>query len=377
MYSQELVNTLADAAYAAMLDVDRWPRFLTHLAVALGGCSPTLFRQDATNHAGSLDITVDHDPVIAKAYKEHLSRHNVWLRSGAQLLTPGTVRTSHMMCSRRVLLASQWWSDWCRPMGISQGIGATILRTGSLTFNVTVFADDKRPDFGDPDRQFLAALMPHLQRAVRVSVELGNRRVRQGQLGQALDHIPAAVFLVASTARVVYANAAGERMIRTAEGVRVDEHGLAVGSLADTARFRAAVGKAALTSAGHPGSSGGCMQVSRAAGSSPLEILVSPMRLEDAHPLVDQAVAWVQVTDPDAVAARAAEELRRQFALTPAETRVAVMIGRGLATQEIALQLNLSPHTVRTQIKAVLAKTGLSRQAELVRLVSGVGRSAG
>lgn len=97
----------------------------------------------------------------------------------------------------------------------------------------------------------LDALMPHLQRAVRVSVELGNRRIRQGQLGRALDRIPATVFLVANCARVEYANAAGERMIRTAESVRVDEHGLAVGSFADAARLCAATGKTAPTSAGH------------------------------------------------------------------------------------------------------------------------------
>ncbi len=59
------------------------------------------------------------------------------------------------------------------------------------------------------------------------------------------------------------------------------------------------------------------------------------------------------------------------FDLSPAESRVAQKIVEGGSVEEIATAGNLSRETVRNQIKSVLAKTGTSRQAELVGLLLG------
>jgi DNA-binding CsgD family transcriptional regulator len=58
------------------------------------------------------------------------------------------------------------------------------------------------------------------------------------------------------------------------------------------------------------------------------------------------------------------------------EAKVARAIA-GLQTIEgIADSLRLSRETVRTQLKSVLAKTGLSRQADLAALLAGASLSA-
>ena len=42
---------------------------------------------------------------------------------------------------------------------------------------------------------------------------------------------------------------------------------------------------------------------------------------------------------------------------------------RGLSLAEVSEAQNISQHTARAQLKSIFAKTGVSRQAELVRLV--------
>ena len=59
------------------------------------------------------------------------------------------------------------------------------------------------------------------------------------------------------------------------------------------------------------------------------------------------------------------------FDLSPAEARVAQKIVQGSSVEEIATDHKISRETVRNQLKAVFAKTGTSRQAELVGLVMG------
>ncbi len=66
------------------------------------------------------------------------------------------------------------------------------------------------------------------------------------------------------------------------------------------------------------------------------------------------------------------EVLQGLFDLTPAEARVARGIGGGQTVEAIAEGFGLSRETVRSQLKAVLGKTGFVRQAELVALLAGV-----
>ena len=76
-----------------------------------------------------------------------------------------------------------------------------------------------------------------------------------------------------------------------------------------------------------------------------------------------------RVTPP---AAPPAELLQGLFDLTPAEARVACGIGDGRTVEGIAELFGLSRETVRSQLKAVLGKTGLGRQADLAALLAGV-----
>ncbi|MCM1947496.1 AAA family ATPase [Streptomyces sp. G2] len=55
--------------------------------------------------------------------------------------------------------------------------------------------------------------------------------------------------------------------------------------------------------------------------------------------------------------------------LTPAETRVARLVARGLTNRQAAEHLSLSPHTVGTHLRRAFTKLDVSSRAELTRLV--------
>jgi DNA-binding CsgD family transcriptional regulator/pimeloyl-ACP methyl ester carboxylesterase len=64
--------------------------------------------------------------------------------------------------------------------------------------------------------------------------------------------------------------------------------------------------------------------------------------------------------------ARIAEDA---FGLTPAEARAAVLVAKGATAPEAAKALSLSPETVKTHMKAILAKTGAKGAKDLARLL--------
>ena len=75
------------------------------------------------------------------------------------------------------------------------------------------------------------------------------------------------------------------------------------------------------------------------------------------------------VTDPERMATVPGDHLRSIFRLTKGEAQVALGMAAGKTADEIAEERGVSVGTVRTQLKALLQKTGTDRQAELVRLV--------
>jgi DNA-binding CsgD family transcriptional regulator len=90
-----------------------------------------------------------------------------------------------------------------------------------------------------------------------------------------------------------------------------------------------------------------------------------------ARDVFSQATALVVITPIDRATVPGAEVLQGLFDLTPAEARIARAIGEAQTIEELAQTLQISRETVRTQLKAVLAKTGVSRQSELVSLLAG------
>lgn len=61
--------------------------------------------------------------------------------------------------------------------------------------------------------------------------------------------------------------------------------------------------------------------------------------------------------------------LRTSFALTPKETMVLDLLCQGQTLTDISERLAITLTTVRTHLRSLFAKTQVSRQAELVRLV--------
>ena len=67
------------------------------------------------------------------------------------------------------------------------------------------------------------------------------------------------------------------------------------------------------------------------------------------------------------------DELKPLYRLTTAEANLAVQLMAGCTEEEAAQRLNVTRNTARCQIRAVFAKTGVTRQTELLRvLLSGV-----
>lgn len=368
---QQTVESLVDHVYEAMLDRAEWPRFLARLTDALDGMLPMLFMHDA-HGAGSVMICSGYDEKAVRDFHNYYQARNVWLQGAMQkrLLTAGRVRTSHMTCSRREFLRSEYYDGWCRPQGISQAIGSTILKDRSWMFNLTVMRDAGE-EFGRKEIALFETLMPHLQRALKVHVQLADGDARRSALADALDGLSVAVLVVEANGRVLHMNREAELLAKSADGFSIDASGPKAARPQETAKLQSLIGAAAATSARRGLHGGGVVTLTRPSGRKPLEVLVSPLRAEKALSAFHAPAALVYITDPERLPEPPEAWWQEAYGLTRAEARVAVRSAQGLTIDEIASVLGVSPNTVKTQLKSVFAKTNSKRQRDLVRLVLG------
>jgi DNA-binding CsgD family transcriptional regulator len=102
----------------------------------------------------------------------------------------------------------------------------------------------------------------------------------------------------------------------------------------------------------------------------PMIVHLLPIR-GAAHDIFLQAASLLVITPVDRAVVPTAKVLQGLFDLTPAEARVAREISEAQTVEALAVSAGVSVETVRSQLKAVLSKTGLSRQQELINLLAG------
>jgi DNA-binding CsgD family transcriptional regulator len=88
-----------------------------------------------------------------------------------------------------------------------------------------------------------------------------------------------------------------------------------------------------------------------------------------------QACVLLAITDLEARSPLPEALLRSAFGLTAAEARLAARLGAGERLEDAAGALGITKNTARVQLRAVFAKTGTSRQPELVALLARLGAS--
>jgi DNA-binding CsgD family transcriptional regulator len=104
-------------------------------------------------------------------------------------------------------------------------------------------------------------------------------------------------------------------------------------------------------------------------GRAPLVIEALPVARLASEALAS-ARAVLVITDLDAQQSPSEEALRRAFGLTAAEARLASRLAGGGSLDEATHRLGIAKGTARSQLKAIFAKTGTSRQAQLVALLA-------
>jgi DNA-binding CsgD family transcriptional regulator/PAS domain-containing protein len=352
--------------YDTLFDPSIWPSTLNRLADLLAATSGAAIVSYNSSTRSPAILYPRGDPEYVNSFLEHWGHHCVILHYGKSHPI-GAVMNPEMFVSREEYCSTEIFNEWFKPQRAEAMIGAKLLIEGPVSTFLGLVRPYSRGDFAETETEVFAALVPHLQRAVQLQVRLAGLDAPPMGSAEILNRLPHGVLLVDAQARVIFANRAAERLLRSGGGLSLGRDGLCAELPQETRRLRQLIADSAQPG-NECGGAGGSLRVCRQ-DHAPLSVLTAPHRSQFGWIDILRPAAMLLVTDPEQAPEIGCDWLRRDYGLTPAEALFAVEISKGDGLLAAARRLGVSLTTVKTHLAHVFDKTGVRRQAELVRLI--------
>ena len=354
------LNLIA-AIYDAVHDPSCWDEVVKRIVEETKSMSGNLVLQQPG--AGGLTALYNVDPVIAESYAE-IHHKDDPLKKPEWRIAPGEVR----YCSYTQtdsFKASTYYNEFVRPQGWVNLV-VTGLTRSSDSFALLALTRAPNAAWVEPaEWHLLNTLAPHLQRAAAIHTLLARSRAIVNALSATADF---AVILLTDRCHILFANSKAEDLLRRQIGLRIEHGQLVATTPALTYRLQALT---CSTVKPKPctGDLGGTVELPRGENEAPLLAHVIPLAAHRAASIfdIDRPAAAIIIVDPTLHLATHVAYFARNFGLTPAESRVLAEIIGGHGLLAAATKLNITEATARCHANHILAKTGTTRQTELVR----------
>ena len=224
----------------------------------------------------------------------------------------------------------------------------------------------KGEDWSSPQLDLFRRLLPHIRQYVCVRQSLVGAGAVGASLTKMLDTTGLGVIQLDPRGRIVEVNDRARDLLRTGDGL-FDAHGsLFAREPEDNTNLQVLL-KRALPPLGTQGVSGST--IVKRVSALPLVLHVHPVARQETDLRVWPIAALVLVVDPESRTRIDPAMAGAALGLTGMESQVAVLLAEGMSVREIASAMGRKESTIRSHVKHMFTKHGLSRQAELVRLV--------
>jgi DNA-binding CsgD family transcriptional regulator/PAS domain-containing protein len=367
--SPHALSNLIGSIYDCALDPSRWDQTLIAVKDALDCRTAGLHLNDLRDGRFLINKSVGIEPEIQEQMQKHLPEVHAWLVRGLALLPS---LDEPYLISRHIpqaeVEASPYYQECMKPYGMVDIMQYFLMHTPTRFSGLGFGRHGQYDVVGAREIELGGLLLPHLRRAVTISNVLDARTIERSRMVEALDALRCAVVLTNGSGRVMHANRAAEDMLRAGDPIQSVGGVLQATVPTAAAELRAAIALAAKDES-QIGKTGLAIRLTDVT-APPMFAHVLPMAAGDLRTrLVPASIAAIFIgASPDEQ--DSAETMAAAFGLTPAETRVLASLLGGRTVAETATALGVAITTARTHLDNIFAKTGVSRQAELVRLAS-------
>lgn len=364
---QGLTQLIGDI-YDAALDASRWTSVLAKISVYVGGQAAGLLSKDAVSKSGSVHYQVGVDPYFVQLYSETYWKHDPV--SSLPDCDVEQIVSIPDLVPYEEFRVGRFYREWAQPQGWIDAANAVLEKTSTSCAYLSVIRCEAGGMVDDEMRRRMGLIVPHVRRAVRTGKVIDLRQAEAATFADILDGLSPAIFLVDAGGQVVHGNSASRSLLEK-------------GDLLRTIHGRLTVSDAQVDQVLHEAIiAAGTSEEDVAKGSAvPLKGHSGERYVAHVLPLMagerrkagttSSAIAALFVRKAEMETAPPSEVIGKTYKLTPTELRVLRAIVNVGGVRQVAGNLGVADTTIKTHLGRLFEKTGVSRQADLVKLVAG------
>lgn len=368
MEDQALTQLICEI-YDAALESSRWPKALAKIAKFVGGQAAGLLSKDVAGKSGNLYYRAGIDPCYVQLYSD-----TYWKFDPVAKLSSCEVEqvvSVSDLVRYDEFRAGRFYREWAEPQGWVDAASAVLEKTMTSCAYLTVLRNAASGMVDDNMRRRMKLIVPHARRALRTGKVIDLKQAEAATFADILDGLSPAVILVDGEGRIVHGNAASQTVLEKGDFLRSAQGRLTANDTQiDEALHGAIVAAAADAEIGGKASA---VPLTSSSGTDRYVAHVLPLTAGERRKTgpTSKAIAALFVRKAEFETAPPSKVIGKTYNLTPTELRVLHAIVSLGGVRQAAGNLGVADTTVKTHLGRLFEKTGVSRQADLVKLVAG------
>jgi DNA-binding CsgD family transcriptional regulator len=350
---------LIEEIYGTIGDTDRWSTISRRLADMTHGAA-AIFAQGISSPTFE-QYSYGYGTPYIDSYLKYYGRLN-WFVPYVMARPMGTVVPCTDLLPRSEFKRTEFVTDWALPQGFQHFAMSVINMETDHGVYLSVARGRDTESYAEEELRFLSATVPHIRRAISLDLKLARHEKTGRFTNEVFSQLGYAAFSLSRNGAVVEMNDRAQALTETWQSFQLRDGRLQLSDASSTEWLLRSVRGVADSLIGTT------LRIGE--GRTALHITLVPQPRINGFGSANRPGVLLLVKDK-AGEIPAAGALRSAFHLTPAETRLLQALAGGKSVANFCDEAGLSRNTVKTQLQSLFAKTGTSRQAELVRLVLG------
>ncbi len=362
--SAAALSELLDLAYRGPLESTPWASLLEALRQRCGASFVTLVLRNPDHQRPGLIVNASaHGPHLPgePSYSEHYYAICPFLDWPA-----GQVASADRVLGTPQWLGHDFYRHYLAPLDLRYVLVARMLSAGGMHCALFACRDHAGEDFSEAELALVELLLPHLQQAVDLHSTVDQLESERRLYALTIDRLLVGTAILDTHGRLLRCNGAARRLLDSRDGLECRQERLQAFARQDNRNLQSAI--QTVLQRRERDDEVEVLALTRPSGGMPLNLLLRPIALHhESRGDARQPAVAVFIRNPADSPQASRTLLRSLFQLTRSETEVAMQMMDGLTLDETADALGVSRNTVRAHLRGVFAKTGVTRQAELVK----------
>lgn len=351
-----------DLFYSAAAGEVEWSHPLRQLTQLCGGVSATLEMVDLSEGCAIFFREFGINPASVSNYLEHYQLISPRLRHDLHMGSP-VIGCDYQFISEHEMDNDAFYADFLAPDDMRYYVSGTLQQTKNRFGLFSVQRNARQGHVDKSEITIIEQILPHIRRALDLSLRLDEIQNYTTQLEHALDQHEGGVALIAKDGSVAHANKAARKIFRSGTGLTVRGRKLVFADQAAAKRFSIVLRDMAASDNMAPWPETEFL-AARKSGGYPYALSMHP-----AHTLMSvqsrNYLAIVFISDLDRKRRQAAKRVQMILGLTPMETQVAIWVAAGKSLSDHARHHDISMNTVYTHFRHLKEKAGCHSQMAL------------